>query len=677
MDLYHKKVKIGTKANRKGKQGKYMEPEYNQEKPKQNIYLQKMMPQNENIDLKSTGDNVRSSMEDIFSNEDNKKKAIKYVINIGRNKNIRNSPNYQRARRLEKSASPNRGRRYPQEYGEIYEDTPNLRYPERRGDSHLNNRHTTSNDYNPKVYTGYNNSKNKKKYNDNNTAYKNNLRPNIRNYSQYNDGDTEEYYDDQPNYINIEESQNFEVSSIEDGRAPKRLRNVQPNIMNRVKNPLDDPYGRAPQRVRNKDVIAIPKVSKQPNYKQPKNFRNNDLNTDDEIDELIQTIEYLKSLNDRQKYKLKNLRKDNYQKDKEINLLKNDLENLEKELEDKRLEHDKEIDDIYKANNNRDLKNEYFKLLQDYDTNINDYNNLKDDYNKMVDEYNILKNEKNKLNDENKNLKQNNNKLKEDYNNIKSEANKALDDYNNVVDDYNKLEREIKKTKNNYDLVQNENDRLKKDYERLRNRNRGKQTEDKKEQEFNKLCDDYDKLNEDFNKVNNENNTLKNENEQLKEENEKLKKEVDNSHPPKDEDNENLYDALNKLKDDNENLKKENQELKNIFNNNNYNTMTPNRKLSQFEESPKANEEKEDPTKLQENYDKLKNYYKKLVDEYNKLKERDTKVKQEYNKLMDDFNKVYTDKYKSDYANILMNNENNKLKEENDKLKNDLSGNIY
>ena len=28
----------------------------------------------------------------------------------------------------------------------------------------------------------------------------------------------------------------------------------------------------------------------------------------------------------------------------------------------------------------------------------------------------------------------------------------------------------------------------------------------------------------------------------------------------------------------------------------------------------------------------------------------------EYNKLVDDFNKVYTDKYKSDYANILMNN---------------------
>jgi len=31
---------------------------------------------------------------DIFSNEDNKKREIKYVINKGRNKNIRNSPNY-------------------------------------------------------------------------------------------------------------------------------------------------------------------------------------------------------------------------------------------------------------------------------------------------------------------------------------------------------------------------------------------------------------------------------------------------------------------------------------------------------------------------------------------------------------------------------------------------------
>ena len=114
--------------------------------------------------------------------------------------------------------------------------------------------------------------------------------------------------------------------------------------------------------------------------------------------------------------------------------------------------------------------------------------------------------------------------------------------------------------------------------------------------------------------------------------------------------------------------------MKNIFDNNQYNVMSPNRKLSQFEESPKVEgEQKEDPTKVNENYEKLKDYYKTLVKEYNKLKERDTKVKIEYNKLVDDFNKVYTDKYNSDYANILMNKEISKLKEENDILNYDLS----
>ena len=421
MDLYHKKVNIETKGNKKGR-SKYMEPEINPQKRKQNIYLQKMIPQNENFELASAEDNIRSSMEDIFSNEDSKKKAIKYVINIGKNRNIRNSPK-EPARRYEKSASPNRGRRYQQEYGDMYENTPNRGIPQRRGDSQAKNLYTPLNDYNPSTNTEYNNYRKNKKYNDYNTSYKNNLRPNLRNYSQYNDGDTEEYYDNRPNYRNIEESPNYEIASLnEDERAPMKLRNVKTKVLNRVKDVLNDTYERAAKRVRNKDINAMPEISKQPNNRYPRNNNiNREMNPDDEIDELIQTIDYLKSLNDRQKYELKNMKKDNYRKDKEINLLKNELDNLEKELEDKRIEHDKEIDDIYKKNTNPELKNEYYRLLQDYDNNINDYNNLKDDYNKMVDEYNILKNEKNKLNDDNKNLKQNNHKLKEDFDNIKSE----------------------------------------------------------------------------------------------------------------------------------------------------------------------------------------------------------------------------------------------------------------
>ena len=79
-------------------------------------------------------------------------------------------------------------------------------------------------------------------------------------------------------------------------------------------------------------------------------------------------------------------KKDNDSKDKELDLLKNEWDNMEKELGDKIFEHDKEIDEIYKNNDyNEILKKEYYKLLKDYDNNINNNNNLNVDYNKMVD----------------------------------------------------------------------------------------------------------------------------------------------------------------------------------------------------------------------------------------------------------------------------------------------------
>ena len=498
MDLYHKKLNVGTKNSRRF-QDRNNDVEYQPSKKSQNIYIQKMIPRNENFEISAVENipNVRSSMEDIFSNEDNKKRAIKYVINIGRNKNIRNSPNYDATRRFEKSASPNRGRLGQNRYAESYETTPSRnRGPHRRGESYFNNRLATLNDYTPYTNTGYNNLRKKNRFNDN-ISYKNNMRPSRRNYSQYMDIDDDEYYDNPQNYGPVEESQNdLEFSSINDDDRMQRLRNVDPNRSRRTNRLLNETYEKPSRRMRNKDITALP------------NMRNNrylitNNTTDDDVDELIRTVEDLQTIIDGQKQDLRNMRKDNYNKDKEIGLLKLELDNMQKELDDKRLEHDKEIDDIFKSNdNNSKLKNEYFKLLQDYDTNINDYNLLKDDYNKMVDEYNNLKAEKNKLNDDNKNLKQNNSKLKDEYNNIKTEANKALDDYNNIVDDYDKLERELKKKNNDLDQLQDENDRLKKDYERIRSRNRGKQSDDKKDEEFNKLNDDYDKLNDELNRVN-------------------------------------------------------------------------------------------------------------------------------------------------------------------------------
>ena len=339
MDLYHKKVNIGNKPSKRN-QDKYPESDYNPSKKKQNIYIQKMIPQSENLDLVSAGENipnVRSSMEDIFSNDDSKKKAIKYVINIGKNKTIHNSPKYG-PRRFEKSASPNRGRAHPPGYGNSYEATPNRQYPSRRGESNINNRLTTLNDYTPITHTGYNNLRKKNKYND--------RRPKQRNYGPYNDDD--EYYDNQPNYV--EESQNdFEVSSInDDERIPLKFRNVEPKMFNRVKNVLNDTYERAARRVRNKEINAMQKVRKKPVNTYANNNINNNINPEDDMDELIRTIEDLQSIINGQKHEIRNIKKDNYNKDKEINLLKKDLDNMQKELEEKRLLHDKEIEDIYK-----------------------------------------------------------------------------------------------------------------------------------------------------------------------------------------------------------------------------------------------------------------------------------------------------------------------------------------
>lgn len=155
--------------------------------------------------------------------------------------------------------------------------------------------------------------------------------------------------------------------------------------------------------MRNKDIQAMPKLRKDSSNKyltgnaHKTNNINTNTNTDEEMDinELIRTIEDLQSIINGQKHEIKNIKKDNYNKDKEINMLRNELDSMQKELDDKKVEHDKEIEDIFRdSEGNPKLKNEYYKLLQDYDININDYNTLKDDYNKMVDEYNKLKRKK-------------------------------------------------------------------------------------------------------------------------------------------------------------------------------------------------------------------------------------------------------------------------------------------
>ena len=422
MELYRKKVNI-NKPNKKGKD-KSLNPRNDQK----NIYIQKMIqksqPENEGLDLSSAGDNIhniRTNMEDIFSNDENKRKAIKYVIQQGKNKSIRNSPKI-RDERFEKSNSPhNKGNKSQYISGNVesFRTTPNRinnygrgynteknRMPLNENKSYVNIPNTVSNFYNPK----------QRNMNNINTIYNQNKSQNP--ITNFNDGDDGEYYDSQMNNIYPEEGQNeYESSSMNniDDRymkpSHKYSRSPDPRMANRIPEVLNERYQKAEMQQnypykRNKDIQMAPNKRNMPN-----NYTNINPNLEDEIDELIKTIEDMQSVINGQKNQIKNNVKELNRKNKEINFLKNELNNAQKELDDKRMEYDKDLENAFDNNNNLNLKNEYFKLLQDYENNINDYNNLKDDYNKIVDEFNNIKNNNKNLIDDNKNLRQNNQKL--------------------------------------------------------------------------------------------------------------------------------------------------------------------------------------------------------------------------------------------------------------------------
>ena len=92
MELYHKKINIDNNVNRRLRDRLNESDNYPQ-KDNKNIIFQKMLkkkgvsqPKNEFLNLSTENiQNVRSSVEDILSNENKKKNAIKYVIQIGKN----------------------------------------------------------------------------------------------------------------------------------------------------------------------------------------------------------------------------------------------------------------------------------------------------------------------------------------------------------------------------------------------------------------------------------------------------------------------------------------------------------------------------------------------------------------------------------------------------------------
>ena len=524
MDLYQKKNKVSNEVIQR------LNDEYKDSTNNPPKRYKKNQIKGETIESTSKDkiQNRPQDKEDLPGNEKNQKN-MKYVIQLGKNK--------ENPEREEKYLHPNKSAYlfqnekegsipYP-EY-ENYKVNPNMKMSKRPQITTNNNRFNKISD-NPRINQRGNNDYN------NQPKRLSHARAPYRANNRYNDTRDDEYYDNRPNYVGIESSQNeFEISSINDEeRVPiKNTRSPEPRVPPQIRNILSNRYLQEEKKSRYQDPrtrnIEGPRLKKQ-------RFVDSRITDDDEIDNLIQIIEDLKSNIKDQKQQIRNLKIDNIKKDKEISYLNNELDNLQKDIEDKKIEQEKEIEDIFKNDTEENipkLKNAYVKLLQDYDNNINDYNALKDDYNKIVDEYNKIKNDKN---------------------NAKDQADRALEDYNSIVDDYNKLDKDYKKCKNNLDLLKNENDRLKRDYERVRLRSKGKQPETKNEEEYNKLNDDYDKLNEDYNKLNEDYNKVKEDYDdinngyaKLKEENSKLKMEMEDLHN-KDEEYDNIYQKYNNL----------------------------------------------------------------------------------------------------------------------------------
>ena len=526
MDLYQKKNNVSSERNQRYND---KTDETTSNPPRR---YKKIQVRDNTQDSQENMRNTGGEAEDISGN-DNQRNKIKYVINLGKYKENENLEPEQKELHPNRSAiieQNTRERNRPYVKKERFKDIPNIKLSKISREPQFsanNSRYNTINDIS--------NITPNEKYDVNFVPKKVSRGRVPKKYNERYNEDNIDYYNNNPE---------FEISSMndDDRNQIKNVRSPEPKIPPRIANILINRYKEEERKLyfpdnmnRSRNIEENPRLRKQ---------RLTDKNAGEQIDDLIQIIEDLKSNISDLKDQIRNLKLDNIKKDKKIKNLDNDLYNMKKELEDKKNEQEKEIEDIFRSDTEENLpklKNAYAKLLQDYDTNINDYNNLKDDYNKIVDEYNILKNSKKDITDK---------------------ANKALDDYNNIVEDYNKLDKDYKKNKNNLDQLKNENDRLKRDNDRLRTRSKPKQPENKKEEDFNKLNDDYKKIKDDYDDLNNEY-------EKLKDENTKLRKDNDEISPQnKDEEYDRLLDGYNNLKNDYDKLQKENEELKNELNNN-------------------------------------------------------------------------------------------------------------
>ena len=195
---------------------------------------------------------------------------------------------------------------------------------------------------------------------------KKNLKKAIKYVSEYNRNNSVE----RRNYRNIEKSasplglnQRFKYNEFNQSTTPiRRVLNLTRDLKYNTNINKSKDYE---IEISSINENGMPKSkSKEKEKKEEKN--NLRENNDDDINELITTIEDLQSIINGQKYEIKNLKKENKRKDKEIEYLTKEISTLKNELDEKEVAQEKNIEDIFQNNDVIKLKKEYFKLLQDY-----------------------------------------------------------------------------------------------------------------------------------------------------------------------------------------------------------------------------------------------------------------------------------------------------------------------
>ena len=296
MELYHKKIKIQKRPSKRERES-YNMAEVNPRRYRGN-----------------SKNNDSTNIANILLNEVNRKKDMKNVLNIGKRRNVSNSPNSLYYEQKRPSPNYRAGQKYikssrvspiERNYDErVYNDNYNYNY--NYNNNYIAN--TTSNFYNPNI----------SKVRQSNSQKRNN-----RYY------DEEEYIELIPYYQNTsqEEIQNYYDlnASVDRNDQKYKYASPEPRIFNKYVPVLKETYEKSARRpyyhVRRYKDIRIPMQNRQNNNNLYSNNISNIINNTDEddVEDLMRTIDELRSVIDEQKNEIKNNRNGLIAKNKEIN----------------------------------------------------------------------------------------------------------------------------------------------------------------------------------------------------------------------------------------------------------------------------------------------------------------------------------------------------------------------